>query len=80
MSNLKNGRILLTGGAGYSGSDFIEKLLQWGLWRKTEVQIKRCLEVRKAETESGFIAETPWREGLNGTIQAYKKTTNPDIS
>jgi hypothetical protein len=80
MSNLKNRRIHLTGGAGFSGSDFVEKLLLLGVWRKPEGRVKRCLWVRKAETESGFIAETPWREGLKGTIQAYKKTTNPDIS
>jgi nucleoside-diphosphate-sugar epimerase len=79
MSNLTNKRIFLTGAAGFSGSGLVEKLLQMNVTSKPDPQAKRCLDVRTAETESGFFAETTFMEGLRRTIQEYKKATNPDV-
>jgi GDP-L-fucose synthase len=46
---------------------------------KPDGQPKRCLDVKKAEIEFGFVAKTPFREGLTKTIQWYNKTANPGI-
>lgn len=47
---------------------------------KPDGQPNRCLDVRRAETEFGFIAETPFRQGLQKTIQWYKNAMNQDTS
>lgn len=43
------------------------------LWdaSKPDGQPKRCLGVNRAENDFGFLAKTPFREGLNKTIQWY---------
>jgi len=40
---------------------------------KPDGQPKRCLDVKKAEIEFGFVAKTAFREGLTKTIQWYNK-------
>jgi GDP-L-fucose synthase len=39
---------------------------------KPDGQPKRCLDVKKAEIEFGFVAKTAFRDGLTKTIQWYK--------
>jgi GDP-L-fucose synthase len=46
---------------------------------KPDGQPKRCLDVKKAEIEFGFVAKTAFREGLTKTIQWYNKTANLGI-
>jgi GDP-L-fucose synthase len=48
------------------------------LWdaSKPDGQPKRCLAVNRAEDEFGFVAKTPFREGLNKTIQWYNEAVD----
>ncbi|MDO9035056.1 MAG: GDP-L-fucose synthase [Methanoregula sp.] len=48
------------------------------LWdaSKPDGQPKRCLAVNRAENEFGFVAKTPFREGLNKTIQWYNEAVD----
>jgi GDP-L-fucose synthase len=46
---------------------------------KPDGQPKRCLDVRKAEIEFGFVAKTEFREGLTRTIQWYNEAVKQGI-
>jgi len=46
---------------------------------KPDGQPKRCLDVKKAETEFGFVAKTEFREGLTKTIQWYNEAVDRGI-
>jgi len=46
---------------------------------KPDGQPKRCLDVKKAENEFGFVAKTSFREGLTKTIHWYNDAVNQGI-
>jgi len=65
---MKSKKVLVNSGAGF-------------IWNvsKPDGQPKRCLDIKKAEIEFGFVAKTAFREGLTKTIRWYKKSTNSGI-
>jgi GDP-L-fucose synthase len=65
---MKSKKILVNRGAG----------LIWNV-SKPNGQPERCLDIKKAEIEFGFVAKTVSREGVTKTIQWYKKSKNPGI-
>jgi GDP-L-fucose synthase len=46
---------------------------------KPDGQPKRCLDVKKADSEFGFVAKTAFRDGLAETITWYNQATNRGI-
>lgn len=46
---------------------------------KPDGQPKRCLDVKKAEIEFGFVAKTAFREGLTKTIRWYNEAVKQGI-
>jgi GDP-L-fucose synthase len=55
---------LICGLVGYEGK------IEWDTSRP-DGQPRRCLDTGKAKAEFGFVAKTPFREGLKRTIEWY---------
>jgi len=65
---MKSKKVLVNCGAGFI----------WDV-SKPDGQPKRCLDVKKAEIEFGFVAKTAFRKGLTKTIQWYNEAVKRGI-